>query len=225
MGAYLSWLSTDQAPTSTKTSQILIGSLPIMLRAFVISMLIGFSTAILQSTRRPFELVLEIHENSTCSVVSVRQTQHHKGLSDQPGHYVIERSRKFAAHLNEELRVFAFDQEVFRELGSTNCTQARSTRDDIAWDEFTTSSGLNGIAAASQQTVMSKIPVDGVDWNTRVPPLHIERLIESGPSNNRIDLVFFGDGCAYVITCTICVLLSEISFCLISNLPAQNRYE
>jgi hypothetical protein len=196
-----------------------------MLQAFVISMLIGLSTAILQSTRRPFELVLAIHEDSTCSVVSVRQTQHHKGLSDQPGHYVVERSRKLTARLDEELRVFAFDQEVFRELGSIGCgTQARSTRDDIAWDEFT-SFGLTGISAASRQTVMSKIPVDAVDWNTRVPPLHIERLIESGPSNNRIDLVFFSDGCTYIITCTVCVLLSEIPSCLMSNLRTQNRYE
>jgi len=72
-------------------------------------------------------------ENSTCSQsclkVSVRQTQHHNGLSDQPRvldiTYVIERSRKLyiiAAHLDEELRLFSFDQEVLRELGSIGCT-------------------------------------------------------------------------------------------------------
>jgi hypothetical protein len=171
-----------------------------MLRPLVIFILLGLSTAILQSIRRPFELVLAVNEDKTCSVVSIRQTQHHKGLSDQPGHYVIERPRKLAAHLDEEIHVFAFDQEVFRELGSTGRIQARLACNGIAWGKYIPF-GPAWISAASRQTVVSKIPVDSVDWDHRPPSLHIERLIESGPSNNRIDLVFFGDGCTYIIKC------------------------
>lgn len=42
--------------------------------------------------------------------------------------------------------------------------------------------------------------VDGVPYlqarqNTAPPPLDIQPLIINGPSDNRIDLIFFGDGC------------------------------
>lgn len=42
--------------------------------------------------------------------------------------------------------------------------------------------------------------VDGVPYvrarqNTAPPPLDIQPLIINGPSENRIDLIFFGDGC------------------------------
>jgi hypothetical protein len=157
--------------------------------------LIGLAAGILQSARRPLELVLAINEDSKCSVVSIRQTQHHRGLSDQPGHYVIERSKKRVAGLEEQLYVFAFDQEVFYELVSNDSTQVRSICNDIAWDGFMTFQST--VSAPSQQTVLFNNPV--VDWKARVPPLHIERLIESGPSNNRVDFVFFADGCTYLL--------------------------
>lgn len=42
--------------------------------------------------------------------------------------------------------------------------------------------------------------VDGVPYlrarqDTPPPPLDIQPLIVNGPSSNRIDLIFFGDGC------------------------------
>lgn len=44
--------------------------------------------------------------------------------------------------------------------------------------------------------------VDGVPYlrarqNTEPPPLDIQPLIINGPSDNRVDLIFFGDGCKY----------------------------
>lgn len=44
--------------------------------------------------------------------------------------------------------------------------------------------------------------VDGVPYmrvmeaNAAPPPLEIRPLIVNGPSDNRVDLIFFGDGCA-----------------------------
>jgi hypothetical protein len=45
--------------------------------------------------------------------------------------------------------------------------------------------------------------VDGVPYlkvrqNVEPPPLEIQPLIINGPSDNRIDLIFFGDGCAWL---------------------------
>lgn len=44
--------------------------------------------------------------------------------------------------------------------------------------------------------------VDGVPYlrarqNVAPPPLDIQPLIINGPSDNRVDLIFFGDGCMY----------------------------
>jgi hypothetical protein len=156
-------------------------------------------TGILQSAHRPFELVLAVHEGSKCSVVAVRHTQHHKGLSsNEPRHYVVEKSRKPARGLDEQLHIFAFHQEVlWARLG------ALSICNDILWDK-SVPLGPNEISTEAPQRVLSSIPVDGVDWKAHVPPLHIERLIESGPSNNRVDLVFFADGCTYIsLACVI----------------------
>lgn len=45
--------------------------------------------------------------------------------------------------------------------------------------------------------------VDGVPYlqarqNVAPPPLEIRPLIVNGPSSNRVDLIFFGDGCTYL---------------------------
>jgi hypothetical protein len=157
-----------------------------MLGLFVALVLARFSVGILQSTRRPFELILAIPEDSGCSVLSVRQTQHHKGLSEQLGNHVIEISRNTMTKLDRQVRIFAFDQEVL-------WSQARS----ICGNEIAPP-GPTQIPIEHRQKFLKK-PIDDDDWLTPAPPLHVERLVESGPSNNRVDLVFFADGCMYLL--------------------------
>lgn len=51
--------------------------------------------------------------------------------------------------------------------------------------------------------------VDGVPYlqvrqDVPPPPLEIRPLIVNGPSSNRVDLIFFGDGCMCAICCSWC---------------------
>lgn len=46
--------------------------------------------------------------------------------------------------------------------------------------------------------------LDGVE-STAAPPLEIRPLIISGPSKNRVDLIFFGDGCEWGINDLACL--------------------
>lgn len=46
--------------------------------------------------------------------------------------------------------------------------------------------------------------VDGVPYlrarqNTPAPPLEIQPLIVSGPTSNRVNFLFLGDGCTYAV--------------------------
>src|SRR5882762_2048196 len=137
-----------------------------MLRMLVALILTALSTSTLQSTRRPFELVIAIHSNSKCSVVSVRRTQHHKGLSiNKSGPYIVERSSKHVHGLDEHIRVFAYDRDVL-------WTQAHSICDEVLWDKSVSFVPTEN-PSEPQQNVLSSQPVDDVGWQANVPPLHI----------------------------------------------------
>lgn len=163
-----------------------------MLRLLLGIVLIGHSQGFLQSDLRPLELSL-LQEATKSSIVSFRQTQHHKGLSREPGHYVIEKPRKLRADMHQEIQILAYENDVV-------WAQARLMCDgDITDDESVLPLVANTLVKTNQR-VLSNNPLlpDETYWKGHAPPLQIELLIESGPSANRVDLVFFSDGCTLI---------------------------
>lgn len=143
------------------------------------------AAASLQSARRPIELVL-IRQDSKCTIMSIRETQHHKSLSNEPGSFVVEnpRSHTSSARETQRIKVYSYDESVLSDHARSICAD---------WDthlelEFT--QYLLQKSFSNQQPLMNE--------KGHSPPLKIERLIESGPSENRVDLVFFSDGCSCI---------------------------
>ena len=153
-----------------------------MLRQWVLLSLLttGFSAVISHSSHRPFKLSIEL-EDSNCNVLSFGRTQYHKGLSDEPGHYIVE-NRRNSPH---KFDLFAYDLNILWQQTKALC----NLREDFQ---------------IHNQKVFSGEELRQLDNSLALrdssPSLRIEPLIQSGPSGNRVDLVFFSDGCElYVV--------------------------
>lgn len=135
------------------------------------------------SLSSPFKLtVLRSESASNCSVVSFGRTQHHKGLSTEHGYSLIEnRSRNDG--LDREISVFAHDAETIWSQVSNICSSQNGDLD----------SPQRPLSHVTSGTLLETT-------NQEPPRLRIERLIETGPIDNRVDLVFFSDGCIYLFS-------------------------
>lgn len=141
--------------------------------------------------RSPSELqVIRDSATGLCESVSLHETQVHKGLDKSLAHgeqYIIETS-KFTSGLPEHrvlerIRVFSYNKAALRDHARSYCDQ------DERDGSFTTHDTLGGQRMQdASQTFMQSGSHD-------IPPLEIHPLIQSGPSDNRVDLVFFADGC------------------------------
>lgn len=146
----------------------------------VLSLLIIRSSGVIShsSQRRPFKLSIE-REESNCKVLSLGRTQHHKGLSDEPGHYITEHRRN-APH---RIDLFAYDSDLLWQQTMGLCNPQKDQ------------------VQAHNQKVFSDIGQleDDSALRDSSPSLRVEPLIKSGPSGNRVDLVFFSDGCKFCV--------------------------
>lgn len=172
-----------------------------MLRVLLSFILVGVSTGLLRSLLRPFELIL-VRDNSKCSVVSIRHAQLHKGLLEESGNYVIEKPRKTTPDFSEQFRIFSYDQEVLWAQARAICSNSDLKVDSVPLAKQT-------VLQLQEQALPDTILVD-LNWTSQIPPLHIEHLINSGASNNRVDLVFFSDGCAYIFMNIPCLSVQYI---------------
>lgn len=151
-------------------------------------LLAGLSRGLLQSSLRPFELSLT-RTPSRCSLPHVREVQHHRKLSREPGHYLIEISREFTSGSDERFRIYAYDEDILWSQARVVCGYRSLPDDFVSFKHEDTGQTLPQKPLFSAQHPN----LHGIDLTP--PPLIIKRLVESGPSNNRIDLVFFSDGC------------------------------
>ncbi|KAH8085940.1 IgA peptidase M64-domain-containing protein [Cristinia sonorae] len=126
---------------------------------------------------RPKELILERDPNSgSCSTIAFRDTQVFRNLEQGESHV----SKLKTVHGLERLSVIAHDDTTVLNKAYSLCSDFEALPEP--------GDRLSGTAPNAQE-VLSPPEADG-----RKPKLKIEPLLRSGPSNNRVDLVFFSDG-------------------------------
>lgn len=154
-------------------------------------------------SRRPFEL--EIHRersqtaSSPCLLLSLRETQQHKKLAHSQQDYILESRRLFHEHVPsqpdlEYVRLYSYSVDVLRSSASSLCGHPST------WSFPALGEAEERLAQLSYSVELEEDQVvlpATVSTKLRVPspPLQITPLISSGSSSNRVDLVFFSDGC------------------------------
>ena len=132
----------------------------------------------------PRELLLERDPSSgTCSLIAQRDTQIFRKLPQDGSHV----SRQETVNGRERLSVIAQDDVHSWARAYTLCTSFGGPAPQS--HDPTRLAAQDVLSISSIQTVDDE-PVKG-------PPLEVEPLILSGASSNRVDLVFFSDGCKH----------------------------
>lgn len=107
-----------------------------------------------------------------CTNLSFRDTQRHRDVPLNGS--LVERSKT-----RDLVRIYGYDRDSMLLELSTICDDYASVKQTV-------------LASADSFTLPLSPPLPPP------PPLTIKPLIISGPSDNRVDLVFFSDGCAYI---------------------------
>lgn len=140
----------------------------------------------------PYQLTLRRETNtiSSCDIVSFGETQLHKSLLPVTSGQIIRQHNAVpsAGPLgdNEIIRFLSYNTNELWLRAQLECSNDLS---------FVGRSGLSGLetqVSFRDQGVLHRIMLD-----VPVPPLEVVSLLQSGPSDNRIDLAFFSDGCAF----------------------------
>jgi len=152
-----------------------------------------FSTA--ESHPRHFEAyIVNDLETDACLYVSLGTTQPHKELTRALGRgdlYHTERSTfdsgtaRRAGKL-ERIKVFSNDTQVLRDYSVALCGRGDDRRTFPFYDALLRD-GMAGEGATSNEMTEGDLP-----------PLEIRPIFQSGNPENRVDLVFFGDGCEFL---------------------------
>lgn len=132
---------------------------------------------------RPLELTILRgvgNEEGGCELLGQRRTQKVRGL----GRDSVHTSRAQTARPGEEcVRFIAYDREALWNAAHSLCGDSFGA----SWEE-----------SEPQRTDQAVLVLDKPSGNA--PPLQVEPLIQTGPSSNRVDLVFFSDGCMRVLS-------------------------
>ena len=144
--------------------------------------LILYVTAVLAhipEVLRPYELVI-YRESATlrCTYLTLRQTQQFRSLPVD-GYTRIRR-----LHTGEE-RI----QHIVQQENHAWARAEMTCGDRHSWDFPTLLEISDTLSTATDQTVLTPS-------QSELLPIDAEPLITSGDSSNRVDLVFFADGCA-----------------------------
>lgn len=144
---------------------------------------------------RPLELTILRgvgSERGGCELLGQRRTQKVRGL----GRESVHTSRAQTARPGEErVRLIAYDKEALWNAARNLCGNGFG----VSW--------ADSKVQHTDQAVLVPPTLDKPSGNA--PPLQVEPLIQTGPSSNRVDLVFFSDGCMHVL-CLRCVSLSPV---------------
>ena len=127
-----------------------------------------------QVAEKPTELILlKNFGTCECDLLTIRKTQILRGAS-APGH--VHTSRLSAAPEVDRYSLVSYDIDALLDRAHAICGN------DLGLDLWTPQ------PMGSQTVLAMGLPVEP-------PPLRIEPLVQSGSSHNRVDLVFFSDGC------------------------------
>lgn len=136
---------------------------------------------------------------SPCTLVSIYETQMHKDLlvgnqnQPQPLGFLKQRFHGDGyRHLDDVVEThFSFDALQLWEIATTECGPLSSTTiyigPGVPIENHEISSELTDQVVLQESRAWTDLPP--------APELDVKPLITSGPSSNRIDFVFFGDGC------------------------------
>lgn len=136
----------------------------------------------LWSKSRPFELqLIRNTETGACNPISLRDTQTVRGLRDDSAHI----TKLSTSTGDEKVSIIAYDKAILWERATSLCgsdwPQVHDTQSPQA------NYALQEVLHPASAVVATHI--------APTPALEIYFLGESGPSSNRVDLVFFSDGC------------------------------
>ena len=139
-------------------------------------------------TEQPFELVVNREpETLKCTHLALRETQHFRGLTDSG--YLKSKQLESG---EERIQFITKEERAVWERAESLCGE-RGT-----WDFH------NIVRTAAQGYETGQVVFRPLQDN--VPHLEISPLITSGDSSNRVDLVFFADGCKSI---SLVFVLSE----------------
>ena len=144
--------------------------------------LLGFATLTyafsLPQPKRPSELVVLRDEDLRCTVLSFRETQVLRGVTDD----AVYTTSLATIEGGQRVSYVSYDASAIWDKARSEC--ANDLTEEL-WAE-----GVEDV----QHTFHASTGSRGV-----VPPpeLKVSPLVVSGPSSNRVDLVFFSDGCEY----------------------------
>lgn len=149
-----------------------------ILQVSVLAQIVAFAQAVLVSEPRSLELQV-LADNSaspkTCQVITLRHTQKVRGITQDAVHI----SHASAMQDGERYSFIGHNERSLWEAAQEVCGSG--------WEVQGSSAGWTNVNDDQQVLETRLLPP--------APHLRIEPLIQSGPSDNRVDLVFFSDGC------------------------------
>ncbi|CAG7852682.1 SubName: Full=Uncharacterized protein {ECO:0000313/EMBL:KIM28354.1} [Serendipita indica DSM 11827] len=141
--------------------------------------------AAVSSAKELIQLSVSEYQDGTCELLSIRTVQHRReGINPAKTH--VERQIQPQEPGNEPwtlLRIYGSSEEEALAQLDVECKHRRARK-------FDASKGID-----PEQRVMGFS--ERLSWENPLPPppsLIVKPLVLSGPSDNRVDLVFFGDG-------------------------------
>jgi len=139
-------------------------------------------------------------ETGTCVYVSFGTTQAHKELTRALGRGDLSHTERSTfdsgggrgAGKLERIRVFSNDTRVLREHSAALCDRGDHKRTFPVYDTLP----REGVISCGT-TINDAAKGD-------VPPLEIRPILHSGDPSNRVDLIFFSDGCEFLNQSPLC---------------------
>ena len=160
-------------------------------------------------------------KTNTCLYAFFGTTQPHKELTrilGQGGSYHTERftfdsGRDREAGKLERIRVFSTNTRVLRDYSVALCGHGGHLGTFPIYDTLSREGGVEAGVLTYQMT------------EGDVPPLEVRPIFQSGDPNNRVDLVFFGDGCKFfkqLLLFPVTYGSHALTICQTRNLKNQN---
>ena len=132
-------------------------------------------------------------DTGECELVTVRKAQHIRGIQDGQ----VYTTRFPYSDTGEKVSLIGRDEDSIWQAAITECGAGfvEKCRDTSISVQDAPQSVLAAARASS---------VDSCHAGEQAPLLEIEPLIQSGDPSNRVDLVFFSDGCKLVADSCAC---------------------
>ena len=144
--------------------------------------------------RNSLEMTLYIRSDGRCIATPPRTVQMHKGLTDNV-RIVTEAIEAIGPSEDDHPRGMTRLVRLYAEEEETLWMEARMLCNAFEGTEQHPGGTIPPENYINGQFALANTPKTPP---LRPPPMTLTPLLVSGPSENRVDLVFFGDGCKYL---------------------------